>query len=121
MTTGRKVPFCLFTDPEFARIGLSEAEAKKRGVAYRLFKVPMAAVLRARSLMETRGFLKCLVAHDSDRILGFAAFGVGAGEIMGCVQLAMLGGLPYTALREAVLAHPTIPEGLISLFSAAPS
>jgi pyruvate/2-oxoglutarate dehydrogenase complex dihydrolipoamide dehydrogenase (E3) component len=121
VTTGRQVPFCLFTDPEFARIGLSEAEAKKQGAAYRLFKVPMAAVLRARSLMETRGFLKCLVAHDSDRILGFAAFGVGAGEIMGCVQLAMLGGLPYTALREAVLAHPTIPEGLISLFSAAPS
>ncbi|MGA3133120.1 MAG: FAD-dependent oxidoreductase [Terracidiphilus sp.] len=121
VTTGRQVPFCLFTDPEFARIGLSEAEAKKQGAAHRLFKVSMAAVLRARSLMETRGFLKCLVAHDSDRILGFAAFGVGAGEIMGCVQLAMLGGLPYTALREAVLAHPTIPEGLISLFSAAPS
>lgn len=121
LTTGRQTPFCLFTDPEFARIGMSEAEARKQSVAHRLFKVPMAAVLRARSLMETRGFLKCLVARDSDRILGFAAFGVGAGEIMGCVQLAMLGGLPYTALREAVLAHPTIPEGLISLFSATPS
>ena len=120
VTTGRQVPFCLFTDPEFARIGLSETEAKKKGIEYRLFKVPMAAVLRARSLMETRGFLKCLVARDSDRILGFAAFGVGAGEIMGCVQIAMLGGLPFTALREAVLAHPTIPEGLISLFSATP-
>jgi pyruvate/2-oxoglutarate dehydrogenase complex dihydrolipoamide dehydrogenase (E3) component len=119
VTTGRQVPFCLFTDPEFARVGLSETEAKKQGIAYRLFKVPMAAVLRARSLMETRGFLKCLVERDSDRILGFAAFGVGAGEIMGCVQIAMLGGLPYTALREAVLAHPTIPEGLVSLFSAA--
>jgi pyruvate/2-oxoglutarate dehydrogenase complex dihydrolipoamide dehydrogenase (E3) component len=121
VTTGRQVPFCLFTDPEFARIGLSETEAKQQGIAYRLFKVPMAAVLRARSLMETRGFLKCLVERDSDRILGFAAFGVGAGEIMGCVQIAMLGGLPYTALREAVLAHPTIPEGLVSLFSATPS
>lgn len=120
VTTGRQVPFCLFTDPEFARIGLSETEAKEQGIPYRLFKVPMAAVLRARSLMETRGFLKCLVARDSDRILGFAAFGVGAGEIMGCVQIAMLGGLPYTALREAVLAHPTIPEGLISLFSSQP-
>jgi pyruvate/2-oxoglutarate dehydrogenase complex dihydrolipoamide dehydrogenase (E3) component len=96
VTTGRQVPFCLFT-------------------------VPMAAVLRARSLMETRGFLKCLVERDSDRILGFAAFGVGAGEIMACVQIAMLGGMPYTALREAVLAHPTIPEGLISLFSASAS
>jgi pyruvate/2-oxoglutarate dehydrogenase complex dihydrolipoamide dehydrogenase (E3) component len=121
VTTGRQAPFCLFTDPEFARIGLSETEAKKQGIRYRLFKVPMAAVLRARSLMETRGFLKCLVARDSDRVLGFAAFGVGAGEIMGCVQIAMLGGLPYTALRESVLAHPTIPEGLISLFSSSPS
>ena len=121
VTAGRQVPFCLFTDPEFARIGLSETEAKQQGIAYRLFKVPMAAVLRARSLMETRGFLKCLVERDSDRILGFAAFGVGAGEIMGCVQIAMLGALPYTALREAVLAHPTIPEGLVSLFSSTPS
>jgi pyruvate/2-oxoglutarate dehydrogenase complex dihydrolipoamide dehydrogenase (E3) component len=117
VTTGRQVPFCLFTDPEFARVGLTEKEAKAKGIAFRLFKVPMAAVLRARSLMETRGFLKCLIEHDSDRILGFAAFGVGAGEIMGCVQIAILGGMPYTALREAVFAHPTIPEGLISLFS----
>jgi pyruvate/2-oxoglutarate dehydrogenase complex dihydrolipoamide dehydrogenase (E3) component len=117
VTTGRQVPFCLFTDPEFARVGISENEAKAKGVAYRLFKAPMAAVLRARSLMETRGFLKCLVERDSDKILGFAAFGVGAGEVMGCVQIAMLGGLPYTALRDAVLAHPTIPEGLVALFS----
>jgi pyruvate/2-oxoglutarate dehydrogenase complex dihydrolipoamide dehydrogenase (E3) component len=71
--------------------------------------------------METRGFLKCLVEGDSDNILGFAAFGVGAGEIMACVQVAMLGGVPYTALRDAILAHPTIPEGLISLFSTAAS
>lgn len=117
VTTGRQVPFCLFTDPEFARIGMTEKEAKAKSIAYRLFKVPMAAVLRARSLMETRGFLKCLVERDSDRILGFAAFGVGAGEIMGCVQIAMLAEMPYTVLREAILAHPTIPEGLVSLFS----
>jgi pyruvate/2-oxoglutarate dehydrogenase complex dihydrolipoamide dehydrogenase (E3) component len=118
VTTGRQVPFCLFTDPEFARIGLSEKEAKAKGIAYRLFKVPMAAVLRARSLMETRGFLKCLVERDSDRILGFTAFGVGAGEVMGCVQIAILGDMPYTSLREAILTHPTIPEGLIALFSS---
>lgn len=121
VTTGRQVPFCLFTDPEFARIGLTEKEATAKGIPYRLFKVPMAAVLRARSLMETRGFLKCLVERDSDRVLGFTAFGVGAGEIMACVQIAMLGGMPYVALREAVLAHPTIPEGLIALFSSAAS
>jgi pyruvate/2-oxoglutarate dehydrogenase complex dihydrolipoamide dehydrogenase (E3) component len=121
VTTGRQVPFCLFTDPEFARIGMNEKEARAKGIAYRLFKVPMTHVLRARSLMETRGFLKCLVERDSDRILGFAAFGVGAGEIMACVQIAMLGGMPYTSLREAILAHPTIPEGLIALFSSAAS
>lgn len=118
VTTGRQVPFCLFTDPEFARIGMTEKKAKAEGIAYRLFKVPMAAVLRARSLVETRGFLKCLVERDTDRMLGFAAFGVGAGEVMGCVQIAMLGGMPYTALRDAVLAHPTIPEGLVALFSS---
>jgi pyruvate/2-oxoglutarate dehydrogenase complex dihydrolipoamide dehydrogenase (E3) component len=121
VTTGRQVPFCLFTDPEFARVGMNEKEARAKGIAYRLFKVPMAAVLRARSLMETRGFLKCLVERDSDLILGFSAFGVGAGEIMGCVQIAILGGMPYTTLREAILAHPTIPEGLLSLFSTSPS
>lgn len=117
VTTGRQVPFCLFTDPEFARVGMTEKEAKDKGIAYRLFKVPMGAVLRARSLMETRGFLKCLIERDSDHILGFAAFGVGAGEIMACVQIAMIAGIPYTSLSEAVLAHPTIPEGLISLFA----
>jgi pyruvate/2-oxoglutarate dehydrogenase complex dihydrolipoamide dehydrogenase (E3) component len=121
VTTGRQVPFCLFTDPEFARVGMTEKEAKHKGIAYRVFKVSMGAVLRARSLMETRGFLKCLVERDSDTILGFSAFGVGAGEIMACVQIAMIGGMPYTALREAILAHPTIPEGLISLFSSSPS
>ena len=121
VTTGRQVPFCLFTDPEFARVGMSEKEAKAKGIAYRLFKIPMTHMLRARSIMETRGFLKCLVERESDRILGFAAFGVGAGEIMACVQIAMLGGMPYTTLREAVLAHPTIPEGLIALFSSAAS
>jgi pyruvate/2-oxoglutarate dehydrogenase complex dihydrolipoamide dehydrogenase (E3) component len=121
VTTGRQVPYCLFTDPELARVGLNETEAKARNIAYRLFKVPMEANLRARTLSETRGFLKALVEVDSDRILGFTTFGVGAGEIMSAVQVAMIAGLPYTALRDAVLTHPTLVEGLISLFSSAPS
>ena len=87
VTTGRQVPFCLFTDSEFARVGITEKEAKANGIAYRLFKVPMTSMLRARSLMETRGFLKCPVERDSDHILGFAALGVGAGEIMGVCRL----------------------------------
>jgi pyruvate/2-oxoglutarate dehydrogenase complex dihydrolipoamide dehydrogenase (E3) component len=111
VTTGRQVPFCLFTDPELARVGLSEKEAKAQGIEYRLFKVPMEAVLRAHTLSETRGFLKALVEADGDRLLGFTAFGVGAGEIMASVQVAMIAGLPYTALRDAVLTHPTLVEG----------
>jgi len=121
VTTGRQVPFCLFTDPEYARIGLSETEAKRQGVPYRLFKIPMELVLRARTLSETRGFLKALVEMDSDRILGFAGFAVDAGEIMGSIQIAMIAGLPYTALREAILTHPTLIEGLNFLFAAEPS
>jgi pyruvate/2-oxoglutarate dehydrogenase complex dihydrolipoamide dehydrogenase (E3) component len=119
VTTGRQVPFCMFTDPEFARIGLSETEARKRGIAYRLAKVPMAVVFRAKTLSETGGFMKALIDAGSDRILGFAAFGVGAGDTMATVQVAMLAGLPYTALRDAIFTHPTLPEGLISLFAAA--
>src|SRR5712672_2646662 len=121
VTTGRQVPYCLFTDPELARIGLSETEAEAQRIAYRLFKVPMESNLRARTLSETRGFVKALVEGDSDRILGFTAFGVGAGETLAAVQIAMIAGLPYSALRDAVLTHPTLVEGLIPLFSSAPS
>jgi pyruvate/2-oxoglutarate dehydrogenase complex dihydrolipoamide dehydrogenase (E3) component len=119
VTTGRQVPSCMFTDPELARIGLNETEAKTQGISYRLAKVPMVAVLRARTLSETRGFMKALIDSD-DRILGFTAFGVSAGEIMATVQVAMIAGLPYTALRDAVLTHPTLLEGLIPLFSSVP-
>ena len=120
LTTGRQVPYCMFTDPELARVGLSETEAKAKGIAYRLAKLPMSSVLRTRTLSETRGFMKALVDTESDRILGFTAFGVGAGEIMAAVQIAMLGKLPYIALRDAVLTHPTLAEGLVALFSAVP-
>jgi pyruvate/2-oxoglutarate dehydrogenase complex dihydrolipoamide dehydrogenase (E3) component len=121
VTTGRQVPSCTFTDPEFARIGLSETEARARGIPYRLAKIPMSAVLRARTLSETRGFMKALIDTGSDRILGFAALGVEAGDLLAVVQVAMLAGLPYTALREAIFTHPTIPEGLINLFSSPPT
>jgi pyruvate/2-oxoglutarate dehydrogenase complex dihydrolipoamide dehydrogenase (E3) component len=121
VTTGRHVPFCLFTDPEFARVGLSEKEAKAHGIPYRLFKIPMEAVMRASTLSETRGFLKALVEPDGNRILGFTGFGVGTGEVLSSVQIAMVAGLPYTALRDAMLTHPTLVEGLIPLFSSVPS
>jgi len=119
VTTGRLIPFCLFTDPELARVGLTEKEANAQGMPYRLFKIPMDAVFRATTLSETRGFLKALVEVDGDRILGFTGFGVGMGEILSSVQIAMTAGLPYTALRDAILTHPTLIEGLIALFSSA--
>jgi pyruvate/2-oxoglutarate dehydrogenase complex dihydrolipoamide dehydrogenase (E3) component len=84
-----------------------------------LFKVSIEANLRARTLGETQGFMKALVEADGDRILGFTALGVGAGEIMAAVQVAMIAESPYTALRDAVLTHPTLSEGLIPLFSSA--
>lgn len=121
VTTGRQVPFCLFTDPELARVGLSEREARERGIAYRLAKIPMASVVRTRTLSETRGFLKALIEEDGDRILGFTAFGAEAGEVTTVVQLAMSAEMPYTGLRDAILTHPTMAEGLAVLFSAVPS
>lgn len=120
VTTGRQVPYSMFTDPELARVGLSETEAKAKGISYRLLKIPMAADLRTRTLSETRGFMKALIGED-DSILGFTVFGVDGGEIMSAVQIAMLGGLPYTALRDAILTHPTLAEGLIVLFSSQPT
>ncbi len=120
VTTGRQVPFCLFTDPELARVGLSEREARERGVAYRLAKIPLDQVLRTRTLSEMRGFLKAVIEKGGDRILGFTAFGVEAGELLPAVQLAMAAGLPYTALRDTVLAHPTMADWLGALFSSVP-
>ena len=121
VTTGRQVPYCMFTDPELARIGLNESEAKAKGIPYRLAKLPMAAVFRTRTLSETTGFMKALVATDSDEILGFTSFGTGAGEVMTVVQIAMLGKMPYTALRDAIITHPTLTEGLVFLFMAVPA
>jgi pyruvate/2-oxoglutarate dehydrogenase complex dihydrolipoamide dehydrogenase (E3) component len=121
VTTGRQVPFCMFTDPEFARIGLNETEAKEQGIAYRVVKIPMAAILRTRTISEPCGFLKALIDAGSDRILGFTILGAEGGEMMPTVQVAMLAGLPYTVLKDAIFAHPTMHEGLNSLFSAVPA
>src|SRR5262249_55360009 len=119
-TRGRVVPYVLFTDPELAHVGLSETEAKAKGLGYRIVKMPMSMVFRAQTLSETRGFVKALIGDD-DRILGFTAFGVEASEMMAVVQTAMLGRLPYTALRDAIFTHPTSAEGLTGLFSNPPT
>ena len=120
-TRDRLVPFCMFTDPELARVGLNETEAKARGIAYRLATMPMAGVLRAVAIGETRGFVKMLVDAESDRILGFTAFAAEASEMMAAVQTAMLGGLPYTVLRDAIFTHPTVAEGLVFLLANVPA
>ncbi len=117
VTTGRLVPFCLFTDPELARVGLDETEAKSKGIEYRLAKIPITTVLRTLTLSETRGFMKALIDAKSDRILGFTAFGPESGEVMAVVALAIRAALPYTLLRDSILTHPTMAEGLVALFS----
>ena len=116
-TAGRLVPYCVFIEPEFARVGLSEQDAQRMRIDYRIARLPMGAVPRARTLSETTGFMKALVAAEDDRILGFAMLGAQAGEVVSVVQMAMLGSLPFTALRDGILAHPTIAEGLNLLFA----
>ncbi len=116
-TRGRLIPSCLFTDPPLARVGLTETEARSRGIAVRIAALPMRNVLRTETTGETRGFMKVLVDAASDRILGFTMFGAEAGEVMAVVQTAMLAGLPYAALRDAIFAHPTMAEGLNQLFA----
>ena len=100
--------------------GLSEVEARHQGIPDRVAKLPIVAVLQLRTTSETRGFMKALVAADGDRILGLTMFGADVGEVMAVVQTAMLAGMPYTGLREAVIAHPTMAEGLNELFSNVP-
>jgi pyruvate/2-oxoglutarate dehydrogenase complex dihydrolipoamide dehydrogenase (E3) component len=120
-TRDRLVPYCMYTDPELARVGCNESEAARRGIRYRLLTLPMAAVLRTRTLSEPRGFMKMLIAADSDEILGFTVFGAEASELMAAVQTAMIGDVSYTALRGAIYAHPTAAEGLTYLLRNTPT
>jgi pyruvate/2-oxoglutarate dehydrogenase complex dihydrolipoamide dehydrogenase (E3) component len=119
-TRDRLVPYCMFTDPPLAHVGLSESEAQRQGVAPRVARLPTSAVLRTEATDETQGFMKALVAND-DRILGFTMIGAEAGEVMTVVHTAMLADLPYPRLRDAVIAHPTMAEGLGQLFSNVPA
>jgi pyruvate/2-oxoglutarate dehydrogenase complex dihydrolipoamide dehydrogenase (E3) component len=118
-TRDRLIPYCMFTDPPLARVGLSEAEAQRQGITVRIAKLPISAVLRAQTTDEKQGFMKALVGDD-DRIVGFTMIGSEAGEVIAAVQTAMLANLPYSRLRDAVLAHPTMVEGLDPLFSNVP-
>ena len=119
-TRDRLVPYCMFTDPPLAHVGLSEGEAERQGVITRVAKLPTSAVLRAQATGEKQGFMKALVGDSDDRILGFTMIGAEAGEVMAVVHTAMMAGLPYTRLRDADFAHPTMAEGLGFLFSNVP-
>ena len=113
----RLVPYTMFMDPQLGRIGMSEQEARDQGRDVLIAKIPMTYVTRAVETGETRGFMKAVVDAGNDRILGCAVLGIEGGEIMAMIQIAMLGNLPYTALRDAVFAHPTLAESLNTLFS----
>jgi pyruvate/2-oxoglutarate dehydrogenase complex dihydrolipoamide dehydrogenase (E3) component len=119
-TRDRLVPYCMFTDPQLARVGLSESEAERRGILARVARLPMDAVLGAQATDQMQGFMKAVVADTNDRILGFTMIGAGAGEVMAVVHTAMLAGLSYAKLADADFAHPTMAEGLSSLFSSVP-
>lgn len=119
-TRDRLIPYCMFTDPELARVGLSEGEAQHLGVAVRVAKLPISAVLRTSTTGESRGFMKALVGASDDRILGFTMIGAEADGLVAAMQLAILAKLPYPAVRDAIFAHPTMAEGLGLLFANVP-
>ena len=112
----RIVPYCVFMDPELGRVGLTEAEARRQGHLVRVFTTPMRGAARALEMGETRGLMKAVVDERSQQILGCAILGVTGGEVMTVVQAAIMGRLPYTALRDAAIAHPTMAESLNNLF-----
>jgi pyruvate/2-oxoglutarate dehydrogenase complex dihydrolipoamide dehydrogenase (E3) component len=115
-TRDRLVPHTIFIDPQLGRVGMTETEARKQGRNIRVAKVPMSAVPRALETGETRGFMKAIVDAETQHILGCAILSIEGGEIMTIVQVAMMGKLPYTALRDGIFTHPTLAEGLGALF-----
>ena len=117
-TKDRQVPYCVFIDPQLGRIGLTESEAGKLGRKIRVAKLSMTSVARAIEIDETRGFMKAVVDADSNLILGAAILGIEGGEVMAVVETAIMGKLPYTTLRDATYAHPTLAESLNNLFMA---
>ena len=119
-TKDRLVPYCVFTDPPLSHVGLSESEAQRQGIPVRVAKLPMSHVLRTEATDETEGFMKVLVSASDDRIVGFTMIGSDAGEVLAAVQTAMLAKLPYPVLRDAVITHLTVAEGLGPLLEGVP-
>ena len=116
-TRDRLIPHVVFIDPQLGRVGMTENEARKQGRTIRVAKLPMTAVIRALETGETRGFMKTIVDAETQQILGCTILGVEGGEIMTIVQVAMMGNLRYTALKEGIFTHPLLAEGLNTLFT----
>jgi pyruvate/2-oxoglutarate dehydrogenase complex dihydrolipoamide dehydrogenase (E3) component len=115
-TKGRLVPYTVFIDPQLGRIGITEAEARNQGFDTRVAKLPMTRVARAIEMSETRGFMKAVVDVKTKQILGCAVLSIEGGELMAMFEIAMMAHLPYTSLKEAIFAHPTLAESLNNLF-----
>ncbi len=113
----RMVPYTVFIDPQLGRVGLSEQEAREQGLNIRVAKMPMSHVARALEVDEPRGMMKAVVDADTDQILGCAVLGIEGGEVIAMIQIAMMGKMPYTSLRDAIFAHPTLAESLNNLFA----
>ncbi len=114
---GRLLPYTVFIDPQFGRVGLTEREAQERGLDIKVFRLPMDNVARALEVDESRGQMKAVVDLATDRVVGFAALGIEGGELMAMVEVAMMGGVTVSTLRNAVFAHPTLAESLNNLFT----
>jgi pyruvate/2-oxoglutarate dehydrogenase complex dihydrolipoamide dehydrogenase (E3) component len=112
----RLVPYVMFIDPQLGRVGVSETQAKAQNLNYRVAKIPMTWVARALEMDETRGFMKAVVDADTDQILGAAILGIEGGEVMNAMQMAMMGNIPWTTIRDTAIAHPTLGESLNNLF-----
>jgi pyruvate/2-oxoglutarate dehydrogenase complex dihydrolipoamide dehydrogenase (E3) component len=117
-TKNRQVPYTVFIDPQLGRVGLTETEARAQKRSIRVAKLPMSSVARALETNETRGFIKAIVDAETNQILGAAVLGIEGGEVMAVIEVAMMGKLPYTALRDGIFAHPTLAESLNNLFTA---
>ncbi len=113
----RLIPYVVFIDPQLAHIGLKEHEARQQGYRVRVARLPMSDVARAVETSETRGFMKAVVDADTGQILGATVLGAEGGEIVSMLEIAMMGGLPYTALRDGIFAHPLLAESLNNLFA----
>ena len=116
-TEGRLVPYTVFIDPQLGRVGMTEADAVAKGLDIEVAKMPMSGVARALEMDETRGFMKAIVDVPTKQILGAAVLGIEGGEIMAMLEVAIMGRLPYTALRDGIFAHPTLAESFNNLFS----